>query len=420
MSASPLQALVSPYVGIVRMLDELLVSTCDPPLPRFAVEMADDERIVGVSLEYLGGLGGVAATRDDAAGAALGEVAERYSLSYVPRERLVHATAAELGGRAVDPARFALFSAEQHSQDGFPFVPFTEETPVWWVDAVRVDSGEPAWVPAELVFLGDPVGPGEPRIGYSTTTGAACGTTPDEALLRALLELCERDAFMLTWAARLSPPLLDWSADESLVELERRLFARTGLRYAAVDLSSFHGLACVLGVVRSEAPGPALAVGAGTAATAAQAWSKGLSEAFATHAMGRRLLAADPDRRFAADGGDVWTLEDHVRFHAQHENRESGHFLDASPERVDVGELPVLRGGPAEQALAVAARIGACGSTAYAVDVTAPDVASLGVSVVKALAPEFCSLDVGHRTRFLGGSRLPRSAEVNPDPHPFP
>ncbi|MGZ4389483.1 MAG: YcaO-like family protein, partial [Gaiellaceae bacterium] len=78
-------------------------------------------------------------------------------------------------------------------------------------------------------------------------------------------------------------------------------------------------------------------------------------------------------------------------------------------------------------------RIGRAGSSAYAVDVTSPDVRRLGLHVVKTLAPELCSLDVSHRARFLGGRRilcaaaelglLPRALrvdELNPDPHPFP
>ena len=64
---------------------------------------------------------------------------------------------------------------------------------------------------------------------------------------------------------------------------------------------------------------------------------------------------------------------------------------------------------------------------------TSPDVRSLGLTVVKVLAPELCALDVLHGARFLGGRRLYQAAfelglrerpltepEVNPDPHPFP
>jgi len=79
------------------------------------------------------------------------------------------------------------------------------------------------------------------------------------------------------------------------------------------------------------------------------------------------------------------------------------------------------------------ARVVAAGSSAYAVDVTAPDVAELGLVVTKVVAPELCSLDVAHGARFLGGRRLYEAAaelglraaplteaDLNPYPHPFP
>jgi hypothetical protein len=60
-------------------------------------------------------------------------------------------------------------------------------------------------------------------------------------------------------------------------------------------------------------------------------------------------------------------------------------------------------------------------------------VSSLGLTVVKVLTPELCSLDVLHGARFLGGRRLYAASfeaglssrvlperDLNPDPHPFP
>ena len=66
-------------------------------------------------------------------------------------------------------------------------------------------------------------------------------------------------------------------------------------------------------------------------------------------------------------------------------------------------------------------------------DVTTPDVASLGLHVARVIAPELCQLDVWHEARFLGCTRLYTAAcdvglapaplepaDVNPHPHPFP
>ena len=82
-------------------------------------------------------------------------------------------------------------------------------------------------------------------------------------------------------------------------------------------------------------------------------------------------------------------------------------------------------------------RLGICLDSCHwwvsGVDVTSPDVAAAGLSVVHVLAPELCQLDVVAGWRFLGGRRLYDAAfeaglvphrlgpgDLNPDPHPFP
>jgi ribosomal protein S12 methylthiotransferase accessory factor len=428
-----LQQAVSPYTGIVRSLEECLPSSTDPPHFRVACEVGRGDGLLGPSLEHLAGIGGAGLTRSEAAAAAVGEALERYSATYVPHERIVVASARELGDEAVAPKRFALFSASQHAESGFPFRPFTERTRVPWIAGYSLPDRRHAWVPAELVFLGDSVPAGEERIGHATSSGMACAEQPDDACVRGLCEVLERDAFMVVWANRLSLPRLDWTAHEPITALDRRLFAPLGLEYAAIDLSLFHRLPSVLAIVRAPAGFPgALGVGAGTAPTIERAWWKALSEAFAARAASAKLALLDE----RAPGADhpVASFEDHILQYADHGRAAATAFLDASRERVPVGSVPSLDGSsPAGHVAALCDRVEAAGSSACAVDVTSPDVSALGLTVVKVLAPELSALDVLHRARFLGGRRLYSAAcdaglrahplaedDVNPDPHPFP
>ena len=351
-----------------------------------------------------------------------------------PHERLVVASAREIGDAAVVPGRFALFSARQLDQEGFPFQPFRPDTKLPWVAGRSLPDGAEAWLPAELVFLADTVEPGRPRIAYATSNGLACAPTVDETLVRGLCELLERDAFMIVWANRLSLPLLDWSGDEGISALDAWLFESLGLQYAAVDLSAFHRLPSVLGVVRAPRGRPgALGVGAGTAPTLERAWWKALSEASAARAAGPKLALVD-DRDLGAHGAHVASFEDHIRYYADESRAEAAWFLDASAERAPTDTVPALEGStPSEHVAALCARVAVAGSSAYAVDVTSPDVAGLGLVVTKTIAPELCMLDVVHAARFLGGRRLFTAAaslglrsgslaedDLNPDPHPFP
>ena len=214
-----------------------------------------------------------------------------------------------------------------------------------WVRGYTLLDRRPVWLPAELVFLGDLGDPRSTRIGYATSSGMACAESLEQGLARALCELLERDAFMIVWANRLSLPALDLASDPDLEELERRLFAPTGLNYVAIDLSVFHRLPTVLGVVRAPAwcPG-ALGVGAGTAPTVKRAVWKALSEAFASRSAGPKLSVLDRGHEYGPEGAGVASFEDHIAYYADHDRAEAAGFLDASRERLPVAAVPRLPG----------------------------------------------------------------------------
>jgi ribosomal protein S12 methylthiotransferase accessory factor len=424
---SRLRPAVSPYTGIIGSIEECLHGTADPPLFQATCRLGAGDDIIGAPLGHLFSVGGTGKTRTEAAGAAVGEALERYSATYVPFEKLVVATARELGDAAVEPGRFGLFSDRQLNEPGFPFRRFTEDTRVAWIEGRELPRGRVAYLPAELVYLGRATAPGALPVAYSTSSGLACDECPETATVKAMLELLERDAFMLVWTNRLSLPLIP--TDPWLPQLD--LFEQTGLAFSAVDVSVVHRLPCVLGVVRAPegAPG-ALGVGASAAPTAGRAWWKALAEAFSVRAAGVRLSLLDPEP------GDepVVSFDDHIRRYADHRAAEAAAFLDASAERTPIALVRPLEGeGPDEWLPALCRRIEAAGSSAYAVDVTAPDVSELGVSVIRVVAPGLVALDTVHSARFLGGRRLYEAAaalglgpapggedDLNPDPHPFP
>lgn len=432
-----LRAVVSPRVGIVAALEECMADVDEPPVVRVSCDLAAVDEALGRRVDSPRNGAGAGMSLEQAAAAAIGEAIERYSASFVPEERVVVATAAELGPGAADPAGFGLFAESQYARPGFPYARFSRETRIPWIDALDLTTGEPARVPAELVFLQDVGAAGCERIGYATSNGLACGSTRAEALERALLELLERDAFMLAWWRRLSPPRLDWSGHAWLERVDGRYFRPTGLEYAALDLSSFHDLPIVVGVVRgATGSGAALGVGAAAAACVEDAWWRALAEAFASRSACRKLRLLDPGRTYAADGSDVACFDDHICFYGDDDRAGLASFLWSSPETRATRELPALAGGRDDRLEQLVSRVGRAGSAAYAVDVTAPDVATAGLHVVRALAPGLCQLDAAHTARFLGSPRLTapsgpsetdiltaralRIDDLNPLPHPFP
>lgn len=427
-----LESVVSPYTGIVRGLVTFARATDEAGLLAVGAVVADrldprDDRPTGTS-------GGSHWDPAAARAAAIGESVERYSAAYLPVEELVTATAEELGAEAVAPETFALFHPSQHAAPGFPFRPFTRTTRVRWARGRSLATGDPAWVPAQLTYLPIVAPEDEPLIGYATSSGVACAATEPVAIATALYELIERDAFVLTWANRLSLPLLEWRDHPALRRLDDRYFARTGLRHSAVDLSAFFGVPAVLGIVHGL-PGRlgALGVGAGCGRTVETAWRKAFAEAFDVHCHVRDALVAEPELA-AQPAEEIGTFDDHIFFYGGPERARAAAFLDASPERrptADVAPLPAA--DAAAEVRELVTRLAERGIDAYAVDVTAPDVREAGLCVMRVVCPQLCALDVVDRARFLGGPRLYRASfeaglidrplelrDLNRDPHPFP
>src|SRR5439155_1039290 len=102
-----LESLISPYVGIVSDVAEILRGADDGRFACFTARPASNSRLVGEAIEEGGG--GRHLDRRRARSAALAEAAERYSASFVPAATVL-ASAASLGRAAVEPASFALFS----------------------------------------------------------------------------------------------------------------------------------------------------------------------------------------------------------------------------------------------------------------------------------------------------------------------
>jgi len=428
----PLEEAVSPLVGIVARTMSTTYATDEASLPNCAAELASAVRTLGGRAVDYGS--GAHPLPSRARAAAIGEALERYSALYVPRERVQLATARSLGDAAVPPSRFALFHPAQHAGGELPFVEFTEDTQTAFVEGASLHDGSPAYLPAELVYLGRPATASLP-IAYSTSNGLACAATYTEAVLRALLELVERDAVMLAWKCRLSLPLLDWTDDDDLLTYDRRFFDRTGLAFSVLDGSVFLGVPVAIAIVHGHpASGASLAMGAGAGATVADAWLSAVSEGFGVFRWVRQQTLDLPAGIPPPDPDRIETFEEHLLSYARPEQAELARFLDASVDRTPTLSVGALEGTtPRLQVEAVLRRLSRHGLSAYAVDVTSLDVQALDLHVARVIVPELCALDVSHRARFLGGTRLYTAAheaglvpaplepaDLNALPHPFP
>ncbi|HEY0384227.1 MAG TPA: YcaO-like family protein [Candidatus Elarobacter sp.] len=430
-SLPKLRTLLSPLTGIVPATWRVLNATEDPPFHHVCSLTTDTRALLGVEANKING--GIAPSADAALAAAIGESAERYAAAHVPAERCTLASAADLGERAVDPASFGLFADVQYADPAFPFARFDSQTRVRWVEGHALDDGRSVRLPAQLVYLAPP-GAGETAISYSTSSGLACGATLEEAILGGLLELVERDAFLVTWCGRLRLPRVRWDDDGVLAAEERRYYHGTGLEYVVTDASAVLGVPTAIALVGARNGAHGVAVGAASAVTMRHAVHKALREGFQTRAFARQLAQLDPGWTCADDYSSVHSFDDHVRFYGCPQNAVHADFLRGSDAWTRAGDVPGFDDVvPARAIAGIVERLALNGVHVYVADVTTPDLLDAGLRVARVIAPELCRLDVDYRLRFLGARRLLTGgfeagltsrpllpAELNPHPHPFP
>jgi ribosomal protein S12 methylthiotransferase accessory factor len=129
---------------------------------------------------------------------AVGEAIERYAASLPDPERIVWKRPDDLDGELLDPRSFALYTEAQYERRDFPYVRFDSTVPHPWVLGRWLGRDTPVWVPAVFAFLSLTICP-QHHLCQGTSNGLAASTEPEEAALRATLELVERDAFMAAW-----------------------------------------------------------------------------------------------------------------------------------------------------------------------------------------------------------------------------
>jgi ribosomal protein S12 methylthiotransferase accessory factor len=137
----------------------------------------------------------------------IGEAAERTVAALVgcsprlPSDRVIGSYENMItdGYPAIHPASLHLFSQTQHAVPGFLYKPFTPDVIVQWVAGRRLISGEPVWVPSQLVDMVHIYDPDEELVGYPVSGGLSCHTSRTAATYHGLTEVLERDAINVSW-----------------------------------------------------------------------------------------------------------------------------------------------------------------------------------------------------------------------------
>ncbi len=130
------------------------------------------------------------------------------SLKAQAKQSVIFDSYENLQEHALDPLACGLYPAETYQAHDKRLVPFSSTLKMSWVWGYSFRSKRPILVPEQLSYYGD-----DQTDDYifvrDTSNGCAIGGSLEEAILFGLLELIERDSFLITWYTKLALRKID-------------------------------------------------------------------------------------------------------------------------------------------------------------------------------------------------------------------
>ncbi|QXE33062.1 TOMM precursor leader peptide-binding protein [Streptomyces sp. GMY02] len=347
------------------------------------------------------------------------------------------------GWPALDPAECGFYAPETYRDD--PMVsPFDPARPIPWVWGYSLRDERAILVPARLVHYS--AGLASDNFVFECSNGCAIGGCLEEAVLGGLLELIERDAFLVAWYG--NTPLTEIDLDSIGDPTVRTMIDRAALQ--GYDVHAFDNridlavpVVTGLAVRRDGGPGT-FSFGAGASLDPAAALEGALSEVltYIPHLPRQVEERRSELDAMAEDFGKVLHLKDHAQLYGL--PRMAAHvrsYLEPSAVRpmAEVYRTWEERDRPRtgdlrDDVTHCRDELVRAGHDVIVVDQTTPEQHRIGLRTVATIVPGLLPIDFGWtRQRAPRMPRLRTAAhraglrtteltepEIRMVPHPFP
>ncbi|MGH3311970.1 MAG: TOMM precursor leader peptide-binding protein [Streptomyces sp.] len=344
---------------------------------------------------------------------------------------------------ALDPAACGFYAPETYREDPM-LSPFDPDREIPWVWGHSLGENRPVLVPARLVYYS--AGLAADNFVFECSNGCAIGSCLEEAVLGGLLELIERDAFLLAWYGGTPLPEIDLaSVSGGTVTAMTDRAALQGYDVRAFDnrIDLTVPVVTALAVRRDGGPG-SFSFGAGAGLDPEAAVESALSEVltYIPHLPRQVEERRGELEAMAADFGKVLHLKDHAQLYGLPRMAEHVRgYLEPRTRRPveelygDWQERHRPRTGDLLDDVALCRdQLLLAGHDVIVVDQTTPEQRRIGLCTVSTIVPGLLPIDFGwSRQRAPLMPRLRTAArraglraadltdaEIRRVPHPFP
>jgi ribosomal protein S12 methylthiotransferase accessory factor len=397
-----------PEYGIISSCSRLPFYNDEPKLYQYVAELRIGSKASKRKTEFSYG---TAFQEETACIKALCEGIERHCLSG-RLTGVTRASALKISGPAVKLQDLVYFTDEQLSRPQFRRFRFDEKTRFRWAGGLNVVTGTDTWIPAQLIQLPYEFS-GEQMIKFPDSTGAACGTSRQGALLHGILEVLERDLFICWFLTNVEATIIDLpgSAAPRLREIAE-VYRRYRLELIVLKLSCEFSFPMVVAIILDRTKvGPAVSIGMKADVDGVSALEGAIAEAQQPRPWQRDLIHIRSRakrvctiRTFAERAAfwrdpeliprlvSLWEREKSVTF----EEAFAGYKRQSTTQALD----------------RLIKFAGKFGLDIFSMDVTSPAVRELGFFVVKVVIPQAQPVYFDERYPYWGGRRLWRALQL--------
>jgi ribosomal protein S12 methylthiotransferase accessory factor len=346
-----------------------------------------------------------------------------------------------LKDQALNPLSVGVHEEEQYQHPGFPFEKFDPERPMNWVWGYSFLQEMPILVPELLAYYS--LGCGSRGFVYETSNGCALGGSLEEAIFYGIMEVVERDSFLMTWYAKLSLPRLDPASaeDEELELMIERMRAVGGYDLYLYNSTMEHGIPSIVALAKNrKKKGLNLIAAAGAHLDPV----RGVKTA--VHELAGMMLTLDEKleagreeyEQMLHDSSLVQKMDDHGMLYGLPQAEERLHFLleNKSPLKTfnEVFNWKSEHHDLTDDLRDILEAFRTRNLDVIVINQTTPELKRNGLHCVKVLIPGMLPMTFGHHLKRVSGlervlrvpmelgyTEEPLTYEMlNPLPHPFP
>ena len=373
--------------------------------------------------------------------AAIGESVERRAFLYCEPPRYIDSSYKNLLNGKVKP--FPIFSlaginpsVRLQKERGLSF---TDENQFRWIKGYSLTQAESLLVPWQLANIDyntkGRTNQKEPLLIPLVSTGSATHRTKEEAIINGVLELIERDAFMITWLNKLSPNKIPKESVPGK-EFQKIIasFRRWNLEVHLLSLPTDMPVHVFLSIIIDKTGiGPAVSVGASADFNKNRAIVDALKESLGCRLFVRKSLdyAKKVGKDLSFQNKETIGREERLLCWCDTKKIRDMAFL-LNGKQVSFEDLPLRAGGgTAKRTVEMVSRIFKEKKLELAYVEISDDMVkkNVGLHTVVVLAPQLQPLHLLENLPFNWGERIktvPTSCgfvpaeQLNDEVHPFP